>query len=467
MSGGFTQKIYWASPYTVKKIFAWCNAWREDKSRHSTVFDCLIREIEQRDGWSREQFIAYQNEKLAEVLRTAFQNVPYYRDVFQARQIEPGEIRSVDQLAQIPLLHKDTLRSRTKEFIDRTFDKKSLVQTNTGGTTGSPLTIYREPYAEAACFAYNEVRCHRMAGMQRRVNRSVSLGSAPVAASNRTKPPFWVENTRWKQLYMSCYHLFPEHLSSYVEKIREFDPEYIEGYPSAIESLANFILNSGMEPVRLKAVFTTAEVLYEEYREVIERAFGCKVYNQYGSTENVIFAAECSCGSMHVSPEIGIVEVCDKHGIPLPTGQRGFLIGTNLTNKAMPLIRYFTGDMGALSTETCQCGSSLQVLTQLHGREDDCLKLKDGRRISQMISFRIFQQADGIAQGQFIQDSYEDFRILIVPAPSYRQEHGRKVEKALQDILGDVSITLETVAHIPRAASGKFRAVICNLGKDE
>ena len=467
MNSRLAQEIYWASPYPVKKMFAWCNAWREDRTRHSPVFDQLMREIPQRDNWSREQFVQYQKEKLAEMLQAAYQNVPYYNKLFEAHRIDIQKIHSVDQLPEISLLHKETLRNRSEEFINQTFERKRLAQGQTGGTTGSPLTIYRNTYAEAACYAYNEVRWHLAVGMQRRVNKSVSIGSAAVVAPGRTKPPFWVENSRWKQMYMSSYHLFPEYLGDYVNKIREFDPEYIEGYPSAIESLADFILDNGIEPFRLKAGFTTAEVLYPERREAIEKAFSCKVYNQYGSNENVIFAAECPCGSMHVSPEIGIVEVCDKDGNQLSSGQTGFLVGTNLTNKAMPLIRYFTGDTGALSEEPCQCGSSLQVLKELHGREDDNLRLKDGRRISQMISFRIFKQARGIDQGQIIQDTYNDFRILIVPAKDYCRADGQQVKKTLQDILGDVNITLEQVETIPRAASGKFRAVICNLGKDD
>ena len=455
------EKIYWKTPCFAKKWLASAHARKLDRQRFGPDYDRTLEEIAAHDKWTARQFVEYQNKKLGELVRHAAVNVPYYRKLFADRGIEPGQIKSVADLHRLPILDKETVRRNPESFVDLNLKKSQLVILHTSGTTGTPLKIYRDTKLNSAALAYFDGRCHAVAGMQRRINRSVSIGGFLVTAPERTRPPFWVENRRWKQLYMSSYHLSPRYLGHYVDELRRFKAEYIEGYASSVYAIAQYIVDNDLAPVAFKACFTTADTLFDYHREAIRKAFGCKTFNQYGCGEMAVFAAECKQGSMHLSPETGFVEVVDDADRPVEAGQTGRLICTSLINFVQPFIRYRVGDIGSLKPGRCSCGSPLPMLGHIEGRDDAVLITADGRKIGRLDP--IFKGAEGIAQAQIIQDDYDKFRIRIVPGKDYTDRHGNKIAENLRHRVGEADIRVEAVEAIERTSSGKFRAVICNL----
>src|SRR5215212_3639867 len=106
----------------------------------------------------------------------------------------------------------------------------------TSGTTGSPMAI---PLEIEASFALLK-RYHWTIGVPLKV-RSVRFSGKPIVNRNASKPPFWVYNYLERQLFMSIYHLRNENFCFYIEKLNAFQPELIDGFPSAIYILAQFI----------------------------------------------------------------------------------------------------------------------------------------------------------------------------------------------------------------------------------
>jgi len=461
MPSGFAQKLYWAAPYFVK---CWLASWhgrRAGGTRFGPEYEQILREIAEHDHWPAERFVAYQNEKLQGVMALAAAHVPYYRQVFAECGVDPKSIQTAEDLPALSILEKAPIRSAPVAFVDERLDRRGLLVGSTSGTTGTPLVLYRDAWQDGAAFAFVEARCHDVAGVRRRRNRSVSLGGHLVAPPERTRPPFWVLNRRWKQLYMSSYHLSPAYLDGYVEAIREFQPEYIEGYPSSVYAVAHHVVENDLAPIPMVAAFTTAENLFDHQREGIRRAFGCRTFSQYGCGEQVVFAAECEQGSMHLSPELGIVEVVDADGRPVPLGQQGDLVCTSLFNRVQPFIRYRLGDVGALSAERCPCGRPLPVLDHVEGRIDAVLVTRDGRRIGRLDP--VFKGAEGVAEAQIVQDDYDKFRIRIVPGKDYTEADGRVLVENFAQRVGRADIRIELVERIERTAAGKFLAVVCNL----
>ncbi|MHC4216447.1 MAG: phenylacetate--CoA ligase family protein, partial [Planctomycetota bacterium] len=238
---------------------------------------------------------------------------------------------------------------------------------------------------------------------------------------------------------------------------------YIEGYPSSVYAIAQYIVENRLDPVSFKACFTTAETLFDYQREIIQKAFSCKTYNQYGSGEIAVFAAECEHGSMHLSPDYGIVEVVDDDDQPVEVGQTGQLICTSLVNRVQPFIRYRIGDIGALKPGLCSCGSPLPLLGQIEGRTDAVLITSDGRKIGRLDP--IFKGAKGISEAQVIQNDYDKFVVRIVPGKDYIDSNGREVVENLAHRVGKADIQIEIVEQITRTSAGKFRAVVSNLPK--
>ena len=461
------QKIYWLAPYFVKRWMASMNSWKLDHQRFGHAYQQIVEEIAAREKWSSNQFREYQRKELCLLIQHAAANVPYYRRIFQKTGVDPKSIKGPEDLKRLPILDKEVARANQADMVDESLDTSKLIVDSTSGTTGMPLELYRDVWLNSAAFAYLDARWHSVIGMRRRFNRSVSIGGHLVADPARMKPPFWLHNRRWDQLYMSSYHLSPRYLGYYVEELRRFKADYIEGYPSSVYAIAKYIVDNNIEPIEFKGCFTTAETLFDYHREAIKKAFACRTYDQYGCGEMAVFAAECSAGAMHLSPEFGIVEVVDDNDQPVPVGQTGHLICTSLINRVQPFIRYRIGDIGTLKDGGCSCRSSLPVLDRIEGRMGSMLITRDGRKIGAPGLTLLFHHVKGVAETQIVQEDYDLFRVRLVPAEGYEDTDGQRIVANLAKRLGDVEIHLELTDKIERTKAGKFRAVVCNLTKNE
>jgi phenylacetate-CoA ligase len=241
---------------------------------------------------------------------------------------------------------------------------------------------------------------------------------------------------------------------------------YIYGYTSSLYALAEVIQGSGRQDIAMAAAITTAEPVYEHQRKAIARAFHCPVRETYGMTELVAAASECTVGRLHLWPEVGLVEVVGDSPV-FSHGSSRELVCTGLLNIDMPLIRYRTGDRGALGgeLEVCGCGRALPILASVDGREDDLLYTNDGRRIGRLDP--LFKGDLPIQEAQIVQEELNCIRVRYVPAPAFRPHHETVITHRLQERMGMVKVEMEPLNAIPRGPNGKFRAVICNLSKEE
>jgi phenylacetate-CoA ligase len=275
-----------------------------------------------------------------------------------------------------------------------------------------------------------------------------------------------VRNAGLNQLYLSAYHLAPDLIPHYVQALRDYSPTFLLTYPSAVAAIANAILHQGLPKVPLKVVVTNAEPLYAWQREAIEAAFQCPVRETYGMAELVTFASECDAGRLHLSPELGVLEVMDGER-QVPCGISGDLVGTGLLNGDMPLIRYRIGDRGAFPVvqAACPCGCSLPQLAYVEGRKDDVLYTRDGRAVGRLDP--VFKSSLSIREAQIVQESLDRVRVRYVPTAAFTTSDGDAIRQRLQDRLGAIEIVLEPCETIAREMNGKFRAVICTLSEEE
>jgi phenylacetate-CoA ligase len=296
-----------------------------------------------------------------------------------------------------------------------------------------------------------------------RHDRWAILGGQLVTPVAQRRPPFWVWNAALHQLYMSTYHLAPEHLPAYIDALRQHRITYLWGYPSSLYELALGVLQAGRAgTLPLKVVITNAEPLLPYQRETIRKAFGCEVRETYGMAEIVAAASECETGRLHEWPEVGIVEVLEG-GAPVLRGTTGDLVATGLLNEDMPLIRYTVGDRVSLSASRapCPCGRTQPIVAAIEGRSDDTLVTRDGRRIGRLDP--VFKAGLPIREAQIIQETFDRLRVRFVPAADFTPAAERALEQAIRARVGDMQIVLESLTSIPRTANGKFRAVICKI----
>jgi phenylacetate-CoA ligase len=457
------ESVYFAAPtWTQQAIVAAYGLWWY-RRRFGRPFHRLVDEFKKREWWTAELFRIYQREQLAKVLLAAWQS-PYYRQVFTdfdiKRTMDPFEA-----LGRLPFLSKETLRTRAKDLLTETPKQKGTIVFKSSGTTGTPTEIYYTPEFHALEVAVPEARNLNWAGVTYR-NRRVMFGVRKVCAFDQSKPPFWRFSPAENMAYVSIYHLSPRFLPYYLEFLRAYQPDSIMGYPSALYTIARYAMENGDLPSPAKAVFTTSETVTAQAREKIEAAWRCRLHDRYGAVEGCLFASQCEYGRYHVSPEVGIIELWDSNGKPVPLGTVGEVVCTGLQNRLQPLIRYRIGDVAQWAMDQdCQCGRHMPILERIEGRLEDVCFTRDGR---EMLRFdTVFKGIDNIREAQVVQEKLDSFTIYVVPIEGFGMRDVEMLRNNMQLHVGDVHTDVKAVDAIPRSPSGKFRAVICNLPLEE
>jgi phenylacetate-CoA ligase len=453
-------QLYHRLPYFLKVVPASLYGYQLKRWRYGANPEELVAEALSREFWGLEKWQAWQEEKLAALLHHAATRVPYYREHWQTRR-RTGDRASWEYLENWPILEKEPLRTNPRAFVAEDTNFRRMRVLHTSGTSGKPLTLWRSRATDQAYYALFEARNRRWHGVSR-FDRWAMVGGKLVTPVWQRHPPFWVWNSGLNQLYMSSYHLAPDLIPYYLDALVRYRIKYLWGYTSALHALALETLRLKRQDLHLTVVLPNAEPVFDYQRQAIAEAFNCPVRENYGMTEIVVGAGECERGKLHLWPETGIVEVMEDCE-PVATGAPGDLICTGLLNLEMPLIRYRTGDRGALSAgeKSCACGRTLPTLAALQGRADDVICTRDGRRVGRLDP--VFKGSLPLREAQIIQESPSRLRVRYVPADGYKPAHGARIVAELQARLGPMEVALEEVAAVPRGPNGKFRAVICNI----
>jgi phenylacetate-CoA ligase len=456
------RKTYKHLPFTVQKALVdWYGRYIR-RDRFGPEYEELSAFLERSERSDPEELRAYQESRLREIVRHAYETVPHYRDVMDERNLKPTDITGIEDLAKLPVLRKDDVRDAGDRLRSSAVRRTGLARAGTSATSGTPLQVYRDrpvSLMNHACY----MRFRRWAGFPFGMPYATMQGRLVVPPQQR-KPPFWRYNRSWNQIMFSTVHMSEGNLPLYVEKLREFGTQALESFPSCAYVLARYLENRD-EYLPLSAVTTTGEPLLPPERDVIEDRFQTKVFDAYSTAERVVFSSECEQHEgHHLFSEYGVTEVVGDDGSPLSPGSTGLLVGTSLHNLGSPMIRYACGDVGALSERTCSCGRTLPMLDGLMSRIGDYVVTPDGRMIpSIMVSWSI-KSISAVRQWRLTQESVDDIRMEIVKDEPIEQKELQSMMDYFSRRLGpDVRVHVERVPDIPRTAGGKVRHVISHV----
>ena len=440
--------VYNHSPYWLKvsmvSLLGLKKSWWRNWNRAS-----ITAAITNYESLPRTDAEAQNKSKLYDMLHHAYNTVPYYRNYLS---VDPKELSSW------PILTKSAFRTNPDHFISNKYSHRIRETVYTSGTTGKPLKISLSREATSIWYAMHETRAlgwHKIDPHSSWINFGGQLVS-PIRSKN---PPFWVHNFGLKQLYFSSYHLSAETAAYYLEKLDDFMPDYIYGYTSSIYQLARLSkeLNIPVKHVT-KKIYTNAEPLLEYQRKLIEEVYQTEVVETYGSSERIIGANQCSHGKLHYYSDACHLEILDEQGIPVENGQVGKVVVTTLINKAQPLIRYDLGDSIRLAkVQQCPCGSSLPIIDEVVGRNDDLIITPDGNLIGRLDP--VFKGDMDIKEAQIIQVARDKLVLKIVKGESYNSKTEKQIKNQLAERLGDMLITFQYPNEIPKLSNGKFKAV--------
>jgi phenylacetate-CoA ligase len=420
------------------------------------------RLLKKSQWWTKEQLEEYQMNRLSRLLRHAYENVPYYRRVFDEHGIKPSNIQNFTDLLKLPYLTKEIIRDNLSNLTPINYPSSRLEYVTTGGSTGVPLGFYYEKATSRAQeWAYIKTLWERV-GYNFRDRCVILKGNVVTSASQgkfREKTLFG----RW--LVLSSYHMTEDNLPGYIDEIRKFKPTFIQAFPSAISILARFMKKNGVKKFdSVKALLCGSENMYTGQRDLLEDVFQCRVYSWYGHAERAILAGECEHNSdYHIFPEYGITELVREDGSPIKDeNETGIIVGTGLDNYAMPLIRYRTDDLGIWAGEKCSCGRTYPRFKKVQGRWlQEFIITKNNRPISITAINMHSDVFDNVEQFQFYQEKKEEVVFNIVKKPTYTDRDTDYIRRELLKKLGeDIDLVIRFVDHIPRTSIGKYRFLV-------
>ena len=401
---------------------------------------------------SREQIVAFQERRLRELVTHAYDNVPYYRRLFDDAGIEPRDIQRLSDLEKIPITTKATLQSLGgSDMIARGVSISSLIMRQTNGSTGIPLSVYRQR-AEQLVPPLFLWRVMRDLGLSRGVRVT-----ALVKGTYRGRSRSMVSRARRQLRRITGLRQWTRvdstlPIDQVATLLRESKPDVISGYPGVLSRLARHLAD-GKNEVRPRLIVSTSELLTPAIRQRVESVFQTRVRDTYSCYELGLIASECPLG--------GTYHVCDDNAIVEIEPHSGELIGTSLHFAAMPLIRYRLGDIVTRGPDRCRCGSPFTTLSSITGRTIDYFPLADGRLLHpHTIAAAVW--SGGFAwmhQYQVIQERRDRVVMHVIPRRAPSREEVSKIERAGSDVVGPrVQFAVQLVEEIPDDPSGKFCA---------
>ncbi|MGH7278344.1 MAG: phenylacetate--CoA ligase family protein [Candidatus Rokuibacteriota bacterium] len=438
-------------PLLVNKLFFPVH----ERLKGKRTFEWL-RTLEASQWLAPERLIARQLARLREHLELAYTHVPYYRRLFDEHGIQPRAIQSLEDFKRVPFLTRERLRSHFEDLKARV-RLRGVQALATGGSTGSPVSVLID--AERMAIGDGiRLRAHRWFGLEPGAPEVVLWGS-PIEITKQDRLRV-LRDRLLDSTLLSAFDMSEPMLARYAHVIGRRRPEKMYGYASAFYLLARYLHSVGWRPPqRLRAIFTTAEPLFDFQRETIRSVFGAAVATEYGSRDAGLTANECPDGSLHVPAEGILVEV-DGAG---PNGL-GEIVVTNLYSPAMPIIRYRTGDLGRLDPTPCACGRGLPRLSGIEGRKTDFLVTPDGRILHALSIIYILRDTPGLEEFRIIQDAEDRVTALVVPNGSFDGSARARLVARIERLLGpQVTVTVEAVAACPVDPSGKFRYVVSRV----
>ncbi|WP_413319345.1 hypothetical protein AA0Z99_03075 [Agrococcus sp. 1P02AA] len=416
-------------------------------------------ELRGNERMGRDDFAAMERALAIGIVAFAMTSSPFYRQTYGALDIDPAALQDDTAWRRLPILDRATVKARSADFPTPQARSSTSRPALTGGSTGEPLRTLHDARVPALALSW---RMYAWWGVAPHDDLArIGRWSFDRRATLKNAVSWWPT----RQTYLDAGLLSPETMLAFHRALRATRPRLIEGYVGAMVEFADFLERRGLSVPVPHAVATTAAPLTAAIRARLEAAFRAPVHDEYRGSEFGWMAGECACrDGLHIFADVRRIEVVDADGEPVAPGEVGDIVVTDLRNRVFPLIRYRTGDRGALRAEPCRCGSALPMMEQPQGRTTDLIRLPSGavlaHRLMGMFSaepaavrlFQIHQQADASIT----------IRVIEGESPLARAHVERAAADLRERIAHEVPVRVEYVERLPYTG-GKIKYVISDV----
>ena len=409
------------------------------------------------------------NRCLRHVVVHAYQNVAFYRDLFDREGVNPSAVRGVEDLPLLPVISRvDLMAGGTASYLRLGVDPKKLHVKHTTGTTGNPVTVYMN-FMERL---FRQIVFFDAYGRHARLTLPLILVDVGPERKDAVTEVF---SRGTLVTRVSLFRSMP--VREQISILTRLKPTVIAGRPSTLWELACALKDQGITPPRPRVIVSNVEMLFGHVRLLVEEVFGCPVVDYYNCEEVGNLAWQCPRHPdlMHPNTALGWLEAVDRQGIAVLPGMEGRLVVTNFFNYTMPFIRYSMGDRGViLERGKCACGFDGPVMRLTEGRDENFIVLPDGREITPRLMFDVintgfphdlpgWNMIDAIRTFQIVQEKDDRIVVRVVAGPAYSEALWPPVRSNLARLHPSMRLEVECVDSLAPPPGKKFHQVLGKL----
>ena len=400
----------------------------------------------------------YRDRQLRRLITHAYEQVPFYQQLFAKHGLKPRHIRTAADLSRIPITTREDLQNaRPDQLIARGVSAGSLIVRQTSGSSGKPLSV-RRTWLEERIHNALAARTLRSYGL-RITGRHCYVMSPRGFRDNRLLQRAAELLGLWRHHdVVNCFQS-PEEM---LRNLLELRPDAISGFPVVLARLSQAVSQEALRSLKVRFLTTGGEVMTPLMRRQISEGFGAPVHDVYGSQEFHLLAWECpQGGDFHVADDGLVLEVV-RGDAAVEEGETGEVVGTNLHSFAMPIIRYQLGDVVTRGTEPCPCGQPFSTIRAIRGRMRDYFLLPGDRVVHPyQLAFAVGAEqeiAPWIREFQMVQERQDLVVMRVIPFFPPSPDILAGLQRRTRDVLGDgVTFEVSLVSQLELDPSGKFR----------
>jgi len=410
----------------------------------------------------REWMRVLQADRLRSLVAYVKERVPLYRR--RLADVEPEDIGSLGDLRGLPFTRKDDLRD-TYPFGMFAVPREEVVRIHASSGTTGKLTVVGYTAADVELFARVNARCLAMAGAEPGMTLHNAYGYGLFTGGLGL-------HAGGEQLGMAVVPVSGGLTERQLMLIEDLRPDVIACTPSYALTLAQAFAERGLTPgeISLRVAALGAEPWTDELRREVDAGLGVTSCNLYGLSEVIGPGVSCECAEarsgMHVNEDHFLPEIVDAEtGEPVADGEEGVLVFTTLTKQALPLIRYWTGDISSLSSESCGCGRTLVRMSRIKGRADDMLIIRGVNVYPTQIEAALLRLPELTPNYRIVVSrtgTLDEAEVQVEVAPELVGDAGLRgrAEHALRETIGcSIAVALQPPGTVPRSEGGKLQRI--------
>lgn len=394
----------------------------------------------------------FQQEKLMKVLQHAAKRSPYYKELNLPFHEDP-----VTYLKRFPILTKQILRSETDRLL--TMPVHGLSRECSSGTSGFQSIVY---------WTKQEQSQHRATQLLWWEWAGFRMGD-PILQTGITPNRKLIKGIKDKLLntyYLQAFSHSEEDVKKAFDWVKSKKDPVLAGYASSLYVLAQFAEKMG-EQLHFKTAISWGDKLFPHYRRQIERVFGTKVHETYGSAEGLMMGAQKDLDHMYLMNQNVFFELVDDDGNDVKEGEMGHVIVTSLNAYAMPLIRYRIGDLARMLPRDqypVKRSMDYPIIEKVIGRDTDLVRTPGGKVLVVHSFTGIFEHIPEISQFRITQEKLSGIKVEFVPGEGYHEQLLDKIREKLDENIREPFV-VEFIERnqIPPSASGKPQLIISKI----